>query len=79
MEAFKTIEQLKTRETEVLYLLAQGYSCKQSATKLYLSHHTVISYKRNLLRKFNANNTAHLIALASHKGLLNRIFQSSHF
>ncbi len=56
---------LSSREKEVLQLIADGMTNPQIATKLFISLHTVDSHRKNLLTKFNVNNTASLIRLAA--------------
>ncbi len=55
---------ISTREKEVLLLIADGLTNPQIAIKLFISLHTVESHRKNLLTKFNVNNTASLIKLA---------------
>ena len=55
---------ISTREKEVLMLIAEGLTNQQIATQLFISLHTVESHRKNLLIKFEANNTATLIKLA---------------
>jgi two-component system response regulator NreC len=52
------------REKEVLELVAKGLSTKLIADKLFLSNRTVDTHRLNLLKKFNAQNTAELIMKA---------------
>lgn len=54
---------LTGREREVLDLIAHGWSTKEIALKLSISFHTVESHRKNLLTKFNARNSAELLAL----------------
>jgi len=49
------------REREVLQLIANGYSTKQIASKLNISYHTVVSHRKNIISKFQVQNTAELI------------------
>lgn len=56
---------ISTREREVLKLIANGFSSKQIADKLYISNHTAISHRKHLIAKFKVNNTAQLIKKAS--------------
>ncbi|MBP0904198.1 response regulator transcription factor [Mariniflexile gromovii] len=56
---------ISPREKEVLQLIADGYSSKEIASKLYISNHTAISHRKNLIEKFQVKNTAHLIKKAS--------------
>ncbi|ELR71680.1 LuxR family transcriptional regulator protein [Fulvivirga imtechensis AK7] len=58
-------EKVSCREMQVLRLIADGYSAKQIADKLYISEHTAINHRKNLIEKFNVKNTAELIKDAS--------------
>jgi len=59
------IDSISPREKEVLTLIAEGYSSKQIADMLYISNHTAISHRKNLIEKFHVRNTAQLIKNAS--------------
>ncbi len=59
------IKVISPREKEVLKLVADGYSSKQIADKLFISNHTAISHRKNLIEKFKVRNTAQLIKRAS--------------
>lgn len=52
------------QEKNVLDLIGQGYSTKLIAVMLSISFHTVQSHRRNLLRKFDAANSAQLVRKA---------------
>jgi DNA-binding CsgD family transcriptional regulator len=56
---------VSTREKEVLQLIADGFSSKQIADKLFISNHTAITHRKNLINKFKVKNTAQLISMAS--------------
>lgn len=56
---------ISPREKEVLKLVADGFSSKQIADRLFISSHTAISHRKNLLEKFKVKNTAQLIKRAS--------------
>lgn len=66
----KLLALLSEREREVLSLVAEGTSTKEIAEALFLSPKTVESYRKNLLSKLNARNTAHLIRIAIKEGLI---------
>jgi two-component system nitrate/nitrite response regulator NarL len=55
---------LSRREKEVLENIAEGLTNPQIAEKLFISLHTVDTHRKNILTKFNVNNTAALIKLA---------------
>lgn len=52
------------REKEVLQLITQGFTSGEIAVKLNISSNTVDTYRKSLLSKLNARNTADLICLA---------------
>ena len=58
------------REQEVLNLLFKGYTTKEIADQLFLSFHTVESHRKNLIQKFDAKNSIHLIYLCLQRGFL---------
>lgn len=61
---------ISKREKEVLVLIAEGFSSKQIADELYISNHTAIKHRKNLIEKFKVKNTAQLIKEASRFFLL---------
>ncbi|MBR5660268.1 MAG: LuxR family transcriptional regulator [Bacteroidales bacterium] len=61
---------LTDRETEILPLIASGMTSPQIAEKLFLSLATIKWYRKRLLEKFDAANTAELISKAKEKGLV---------
>lgn len=56
--------QLSRRESEILGLLADGYSTDGVAEHLSLSAHTVRTHVKNAMRKLGASTRAHAIAIA---------------
>jgi two-component system nitrate/nitrite response regulator NarL len=66
----KKVPVLTSREKEVLLWIADGLTNPQIAQKLFVSPHTVDSHRKNLLTKFEVNNTAGLIKLAVRLGLV---------
>ncbi|MEO0528160.1 MAG: helix-turn-helix transcriptional regulator [Bacteroidota bacterium] len=56
---------ISPREKQVLQLIANGYSSKEIANKLFISNHTAVSHRKNLIEKFQVKNTAHLVKKAS--------------
>lgn len=57
------------REKDILNLLIEGYSATEIAKKLFLSAHTIISHRKNLLHKTGSKNTAELIKRAIERNL----------
>ncbi len=58
------------RESEILKLIADGFTNQEIAEKLFISSSTVDSHRKNMLIKFNVKNTAALIKTAISKGIL---------
>ncbi|WP_207423181.1 LuxR C-terminal-related transcriptional regulator [Desertivirga brevis] len=62
--------ELSRRESEVLALIAEGYTNNEIANKLFTSRRTVEGHRQNLLDKTNTRNTAALIRYAVKNGLV---------
>ncbi|MBX3241840.1 MAG: response regulator transcription factor [Chitinophagaceae bacterium] len=58
------------REKEVLQLIAEGLTNAEIAAQLFISIPTVNTHRKSLIEKFNATNTAMLIAKAMKRGIL---------
>jgi len=58
------------REKQVLELISFGQTTNEIANHLYLSAHTVISHRKNLLIKMDARNVAGLIRKAFEQEIL---------
>jgi two-component system, NarL family, response regulator NreC len=61
---------LTRRETEVLGLIAKGYTNRQIADMICLSVRTVESHRASLLEKLNISSRVELVNYASNNGLL---------
>lgn len=61
---FDDVIWLTKREKEVLELIAKGYSNPKIAEKLFLSPQTVKGYRKDLLTKFEVNNSVTLVKKA---------------
>ena len=61
---------LSKRETEVLKLIAQEFTTQEIADQLFLSKHTIESYRKNLISKLGVRNLAGLTRYAVEKGML---------
>ncbi len=70
MATVPTRSRITTRENEVLYYLSQGYTSKQTAYVMHISPLTVDKHKKNLMDKFGANSSAHLVYLCMSQDLL---------
>ena len=61
---------LSQREKEVLQLVVEGLTNQQIAEKVFLSPETIKSYRKNLLLKLDAKNTAVLVRIAIEQKLI---------
>lgn len=55
---------LTQREIDVITLIAQEFTTQEIADKLFLSKHTIESYRKNLIAKLNVRNLAGLTKYA---------------
>ena len=61
--------ELTARELEVVALLCQGRSSRQTGKQLGISPRTVDAHVRHILRKLSARNRLEAVAIASRLGL----------
>ncbi|PKH51841.1 DNA-binding response regulator [Tenacibaculum sp. Bg11-29] len=61
---------LTKREREVLKLIAKEFTTKEIASQLFLSTHTIESYRKNLISKLSVRNIAGLTRYAIEQGIL---------
>ena len=66
---------LTSREQEVIRLLAEGRTARETATELGLSIKTIEAHKLNLMRKLDVHDRASLIACATQAGLIAKAVQ----
>lgn len=60
---------ISNREFEILQLIAFENTINEIATKLFISPHTVITHRKNLMEKLEVKNTAGMIRRAFEEGL----------
>jgi DNA-binding NarL/FixJ family response regulator len=68
--ALNGLPALTRREKELLQLLEEGLNGPQIAEKLFISHFTVETHRKNLMQKLNVNSTQQLLKLAREKKLV---------
>jgi len=61
---------LTSREREVLQLLVEGKSTKQTASSLCLSIKTIESHRSRIMRKIDVDNIADLTRYAIREGII---------
>ncbi|PSK88135.1 response regulator transcription factor [Taibaiella chishuiensis] len=81
LRSFITEEQinfyLTPRETQVLAHLCKAKTVKEIAYEMQLSLHTVLSYQKNIMRKFKMNRTIDLVAFAIEHGIYSETHNTS--
>jgi DNA-binding NarL/FixJ family response regulator len=55
---------ISEREMEIIKWIAEGYTNQEIAEKLFLSHHTVNTHRKNIMAKLGVNNTAAIVMYA---------------
>jgi DNA-binding NarL/FixJ family response regulator len=64
------VSQLTDREIEILKMIASGYSNKEIASMLNISHRTVDTHRTNLMKKIEVSNVVGLVRYAFKNGLV---------
>ena len=65
-----TIDDLTTRQREILQLVAEGFSAKEIADQLKVSHRTIEFHKAKIMEQLNLHTTADLVKYAIAHGLV---------
>jgi DNA-binding NarL/FixJ family response regulator len=66
----RTVEGLSPRETEVLGLVAKGFTNREIGESLHIAENTVKNHLRNILNKLHLSNRAQAAAFAVRHGLI---------
>jgi len=61
---------LSERESEIIVLIAEGYTNTQIADMLFLSNHTVGTHRKNIMAKLGVRNTAGIVMYAVKMNLI---------
>lgn len=64
------VNTLTARETEILKLLASGYSTKRLADELHLSPHTVHTHRKSIIKKLKIKSPTQYVIHAMDLGLI---------
>jgi DNA-binding NarL/FixJ family response regulator len=65
-----SIPVLSKREKEILALITEGLTNAEIAERLFVSHFTAETHRKNLLAKLNVKNTASLVRVAIQEKLI---------
>lgn len=63
--------ELSVREIEIVQLTASGLNAREVASKLHLSHHTVYTHRKNVMKKLGFGSVSELILYAVKTGIIN--------
>jgi DNA-binding NarL/FixJ family response regulator len=63
-------EALSEREKEIMQLIVTGINNAEIAGKLYISENTVLTHRRNIMKKLKVKNTAQLILTSLKEGII---------
>ncbi len=63
------VEELTSREKEIIKYISQGFTNIQIGEKLFISPRTVDTHRTNIMRKIDVHNVASLIRFAFQNGL----------
>ena len=58
------------RELEIIKLIKDGLTNRQIASVLHISIHTVISHRKNILKKCNCHNIEELLSFVDNNGII---------
>jgi DNA-binding NarL/FixJ family response regulator len=64
------IDDLTARQREILQLVAEGYSAKEIASQIKISHRTIEFHKAKIMEMLNLHTTADLVKYAVAHGLV---------
>ena len=76
--ATSRVPQLSPREREIMHLMAEGHTAEQIGDKITVSVETVRTHVRNVIRKLQARNRVHAIAIALQRGEIELEQHGSH-
>jgi DNA-binding CsgD family transcriptional regulator len=61
---------LSARQLEILALVADGYTTREIAERLFISEQTVSQHVKNINRRLRARNRSHAVRIGYDRGLL---------
>lgn len=64
------VDELTDREREILQLVAEGYTSKEIADRLYISPRTADTHRANVMEKLDLDGITELIRYAIRKGVI---------
>ena len=69
---------ISKRERQVLRLIANEYTIKEIASELYISPHTAVTHRKNLMQKWEVKNAPGLVRKGFELGILQvqNVFQT---
>ncbi len=65
--------ELSKREREILNLVWNNYSTKEIAKTLYISHYTVETHRKSIMKKFGSNSLVETLRIGLKKGYIDTL------
>jgi DNA-binding NarL/FixJ family response regulator len=65
-----SVDELSTREREIIKCLSDGMNTKAISATLFISEHTVKTHRRNIMHKLHVKTSAELVKLAFERGIM---------
>lgn len=62
-EECSPLDLLTVRELEILSLVSEEYSSKEIAAELYISLHTVLSHRKNIIKKLGVKSVVGMVKM----------------
>lgn len=63
------LDQLSSREIDVVQQLVDGHSTERGAAELFISRHTFRTHVKNIYRKLGTHSSLELVSLAVEMGM----------
>ena len=70
MNRYNNIDRISRREEEVLILIANEFTIKEIANELFISPHTAVSHRKNIMAKWEVKNMAGMVRRGFELGIL---------
>lgn len=61
---------LSSRELEIIKQISHGFTNKEIGENLFISSHTVVTHRKNIMKKLGINNTAELVHYAFKENII---------
>jgi DNA-binding NarL/FixJ family response regulator len=66
----KETDSISAREAEIIELICQELTMKEIGERLYLSEQTIMTHRKNIMKKLQAKNTVSIVRYALQSGII---------